>query len=191
MEYTNSDNSFPLSHRESGCAFAISVNLLFAGLLSIFFPRSVLTLDNDKVPLTDGTPNSMISNLGDGGCLGLFAGLNLLAFALVFLLVEETKRRSLEDLDWIFAVPKRTFVRYQVQTYLPWFFRRYLMGKKDDKPSLYEDKIWGKAFKDEQDRKASAIRSEATQVENTDNVYDEAGGPRDLDAQSDVDSLHA
>ncbi|CAK7218787.1 hypothetical protein SCUCBS95973_003602 [Sporothrix curviconia] len=104
----------------------------------------------------------MIASLGNGGALGLFSGLNLLALILVFLLVEETKRRSLEDLDLVFAVPKRTFVRFQVQTYLPWFIRHYFSwvlccwspgqgGAKDKdgrartvdtKPNLYIDTTW-------------------------------------------------
>lgn len=83
------------------------------------------------------------SGLHDGGSLGLFAGLNLLAFILIFLFVEETKRRSLEDLDLVFAVQKRVFVRHQVSKYLPWFFKHYFLGRKIAKPSLYLDLIWG------------------------------------------------
>ncbi len=67
----------------------------------------------------------------------------MIAFILVFLLVEETKRRSLEDLDLVFAVRKREFMGYQVKTYLPWFFRHYILRRREAKPSLYIDKIWG------------------------------------------------
>ncbi|OTA89268.1 hypothetical protein M434DRAFT_79571 [Hypoxylon sp. CO27-5] len=107
----------------AGCAFAIAINLLFAGLIQMFFP-------------------SIYAGLHDGGSLGLFAGLNFLALVLVFLFVEETKRRSLEDLDLIFAVKKRDFVRHQVTKYLPWFFRHYFLGYRKEKPSLYVDLIW-------------------------------------------------
>ncbi|KAI0467515.1 sugar transporter-domain-containing protein [Xylaria cf. heliscus] len=124
VPFTLASESFPLSHREAGCAFAIATNLGFAGLLSIFFP-------------------SIYAGLHDGGTLGLFAGLNLIAFALVFLLVEETKRRSLEDLDGIFTVRKSRFTRYQVMEYLPWFFRRYVLGRQVPRPELYLDLIWG------------------------------------------------
>ncbi|KAI1273948.1 sugar transporter-domain-containing protein [Xylaria sp. FL0933] len=124
IPFTLASESFPLSHREAGCAFAVATNLLFAGLLSIFFP-------------------SLYAGLNDGGTLGLFAGLNLVAFVLVFLLVEETKRRSLEDLNAIFAVRKTRFVRYQVMQYLPWFFRRYLFRRVVPRPELYLDLIWG------------------------------------------------
>ncbi|KAI1208183.1 uncharacterized protein F4807DRAFT_155344 [Annulohypoxylon truncatum] len=124
IPFTLASESFPLSHREAGAAFAIAINLLFGGLIQMFFPR-------------------IHARLNDGGSLGLFAGLNLLAFVLVFLFVEETKRRSLEDLDLIFAVRKRDFVRHQVTRYLPWFFRRYILGRRERKPLLYRDLIWG------------------------------------------------
>ncbi|KAI0453774.1 sugar transporter-domain-containing protein [Xylaria acuta] len=124
VPFTLASESFPLSHREAGCAFAVATNLGFAGLLSIFFP-------------------SIYAGLHDGGTLGLFAGLNLVAFALVFLLVEETKLRSLEDLDGIFDVKKSRFTRYQVVEYLPWFFRRYVLGRQVPRPELYLDLIWG------------------------------------------------
>ncbi|KAK8034652.1 hypothetical protein PG993_009647 [Apiospora rasikravindrae] len=111
--------------RMQGCASAIAVNLLFAGFLTLFFP-------------------SIIYSLQDSGALGLFSGLNLLAFALVFLLVEETKRRSLEDLDLVFAVRKSRFIKHQLTQYLPWWFQYYIRRDKTaEQPSLYLDLIWG------------------------------------------------
>lgn len=124
IPFTIASEAFPLSHREAGAACAIAVNLGFAGLLSIFFP-------------------SINSGLGDAGSLGLFSGLNVVAFLLVFLLLEETKRRSLEDLDYIFAVSKRRFMRFQVVEILPWFLRRHALLKDEPKPSLYRDYVWG------------------------------------------------
>ncbi|TLD10683.1 hypothetical protein PgNI_06495 [Pyricularia grisea] len=134
IPFTLASESFPLSHREIGCAFAIATNLTFAGILSIFFLN-------------------IYSSLGDAGCLALFSGLNLLSLVLVFLLVEETKRRSLEDLDLVFAVPKRVFIKYQVGTFLPWFARRCLRrvagrraaGDDEAPPSLYIDRTWDRA----------------------------------------------
>ncbi|KAI0173450.1 hypothetical protein GGR52DRAFT_571961 [Hypoxylon sp. FL1284] len=126
IPFTLASESFPLSHREAGCAFAIATNLLFAGLIQMFFP-------------------SINAGLRDGGSLGLFAGLDLVALALVFLLVEETKRRSLEDLDLVFAVRKRDFIRHQALRYLPWFLRTHVLRRPGpDKPELYVDLIWQK-----------------------------------------------
>ncbi|KAI1387894.1 uncharacterized protein F4822DRAFT_295310 [Hypoxylon trugodes] len=125
IPFTLASESFPLSHREAGCAFAIAINLLFAGLIQMFFP-------------------SIYAGLKNAGSLGLFAALNFLAFVLVFLFVEETKRRSLEDLSLIFAVRKRDFVMHQITQYIPWFIRYYLLGHHEkEKPSLYVDMIWG------------------------------------------------
>lgn len=50
------------------------------------------------------------------GLLGLFSGLNLVAFSLVFFLVEETRRVSLEDLDEVFKNPKKKFVLGQLES---------------------------------------------------------------------------
>ncbi|KAK6069631.1 hypothetical protein SCUP234_10544 [Seiridium cupressi] len=107
VPFTLAAESFPLTHREAGCAFAISLNLFFAGLLSLLFPR-------------------LLFSLRPAGALGLFAGLSMVAFVLVFLVVEETKQKSLEDLDFVFGVPKRDFMRFQISKYLPWVFRRHL-----------------------------------------------------------------
>ncbi|WYZ34106.1 hypothetical protein EsH8_I_000382 [Colletotrichum jinshuiense] len=154
IPFTYASESFPLSHREAGAAVAIAVNLGFAGLLSVFFPR-------------------INSGLGDGGSLYLFAGFNILALVMVFLLLEETKRRSLEDLDLVFAVSKRKFVRHQVFDYLPWFFNRYVLRKKAEKPGLYIDLIWGSGG-DERPR-----------------VGDSAETGRRYSSESDRDSTHA
>ncbi|CAJ2504792.1 Uu.00g121860.m01.CDS01 [Anthostomella pinea] len=132
IPFTLASESFPLSHREIGCAFAIAVNLLFAGILSISFP-------------------SIYAALKDGGTFGIFSGLNFLAFILVLLLVEETKRRSLEDLDLVFAVRKTVFIKHQVTKYVPWFVGHYLLRRKVDKPSLYEDLVWGTPKKQSKD----------------------------------------
>lgn len=77
------------------------------------------------------------------GALGLFSGLNIVALVMVFLLVEETKRHTLEELDHIFAVSKRKFMRYQLFEYLPWLIQRYILGSSKPRPELYEDLIWG------------------------------------------------
>ncbi|RDA91289.1 hypothetical protein CP533_6322 [Ophiocordyceps camponoti-saundersi (nom. inval.)] len=95
IPFTLASESFPLSHREAGTSCAISTNLFFAGLLSICYP-------------------AMDSALKQGGSLGLFSGLNIVALVLVFLLVEETKQLTLEELDHVFAVSKYRFMRFQV-----------------------------------------------------------------------------
>ncbi|KAI0483537.1 sugar transporter-domain-containing protein [Xylaria cf. heliscus] len=110
---TLASESFPLSHRELGCAFALAVTFGFAGLLTIGFP----TINN---------------NLHPSGSLGLFSGFNFIALILVYLLVEETKELSLEHLSYVLNGSKREFVRHQVAR-VNWFVKRYLMGNRGSK----------------------------------------------------------
>ncbi|KAF3022996.1 hypothetical protein E8E14_010637 [Neopestalotiopsis sp. 37M] len=114
IPFTLAAESFPLSHREIGCAFAIFVNLFFAACLSLFWP-------------------SLIAGISSPGTLGLFSFFNILAWVLVFLFVEETRRISLEDLDYIYAVPKSRFWRFQLFIYAPWVLKGFVLsifGKK-------------------------------------------------------------
>lgn len=123
LEYRCS-TSFPptrgsakLTSHTQGCSVAIAVNLFFAGVLTLLYPE----LD---------------PALKHWGALALFSALNLVAFVLVFLLVEETKGFSLEDLSMVFAVPKYKFVAFQLN-YVRYLYRKYLRGSKEDEPEFY------------------------------------------------------
>ncbi|KAK1671380.1 hypothetical protein BDP55DRAFT_560550 [Colletotrichum godetiae] len=126
IPFTLASESFPLAHREAGCSVAISVNLFFAGILTIVFP-------------------AVNNALKSWGTLALFAGLNLVAFALIFLLVEETKQVSLEELSLIYAVPKKDFARFQLREHLPFLVKRYLTRTWNggDPPNFYTKVIDG------------------------------------------------
>jgi hypothetical protein len=50
---------------------------------------------------------------------------------MIFLFVPETKQRTLEELDYIFAVPTRTHIKYNIGTWLPWFIKSKILRKKD------------------------------------------------------------
>ncbi|KAL1624233.1 hypothetical protein SLS54_004163 [Diplodia seriata] len=69
-------------------------------------------------------------------------GLNVVAFFMIFLFVPETKQRTLEELDYIFAVPVRKFISYQLNTALPWWIKRYVLFQKNAKlePLYHFDK---------------------------------------------------
>ena len=114
VPYPYSAEVFPLSHREVGMAWAVATCLFWAAVLSITFPM-------------------MLARLGVIGSFGLYAGLNVLALILIFLFLPETKQRTLEELDYIFAVPVRVFVKYQVTKTLPFWFRRWVLQRKDAK----------------------------------------------------------
>ncbi|KAL1645638.1 hypothetical protein SLS61_008198 [Didymella pomorum] len=111
VPFTYSAEVFPLSHREVGMSWAVATCLFWASVLSITFPR-------------------MLAALTPVGSFGLYAGFNLIAFCMIFLFVPETKQRTLEELDYIFAIPQRTFMRHQCFTVLPWWINTWILRKK-------------------------------------------------------------
>ncbi|KAB5583687.1 hypothetical protein GE09DRAFT_947106, partial [Coniochaeta sp. 2T2.1] len=111
VPFAYSAEVFPLSHREVGMGWAVATCLFWASVLSITFPK-------------------MLAALGVLGSFCLYAGFNILAFIMIFFLVPETKQRTLEELDYIFAVPTRVFARYQLTKALPWWFKRWVMFDK-------------------------------------------------------------
>jgi sugar porter (SP) family MFS transporter len=126
VPFTYSAEVFPLSHREIGMSWAVATNNFWATVVSITFPRQLRAF-------------------GIQGAFGFYAGLNIIAFLLIFLFLPETKQRTLEELDYVFAVPTRTHAKYQLTKALPWWFRRWvLMRKGAECPELYkfEDDAW-------------------------------------------------
>jgi MFS family permease len=120
VPFTYSAEVFPISHREVGMSWAVATNNFWAAVLSLTFPR-------------------MLIAFGPQGAFGFYAGLNIVALILIFLFLPETKQRSLEELDYVFAVPTRTHARYQVTQVLPWWFKRYVLFKKGAPcPELYK-----------------------------------------------------
>jgi hypothetical protein len=112
VPFTYSAEVFPLSHREVGMDWAVATSLFWAAVLSISFPRILATF----------TPT---------GAFGFYAGLNIAALVMIFFFVPETKQRTLEELDYIFAVPSSTFMNYQLTKALPWWFRRWVLMDKN------------------------------------------------------------
>lgn len=97
---------FPLSHREVGMGFAVATTNFWAAILSLTFP-------------------GVLTALGSRGAFTLYAILNVVAGVLIFLFLPETRMKTLDELDDVFSIPTRTFIKYQVTEYLPWFVRRY------------------------------------------------------------------
>ncbi|KAF5553798.1 myo-inositol transport ITR1 [Fusarium mexicanum] len=121
IPFTLASESFPLKNREAGASVAISINLFFAGLLTILLPRINAVFEM-------------------AGTLGFFAGLNIVAFVLILFFVEETKQLTLEELDTVFNNPKSRFAHYQLTKRLPFLSKRYLLWKKDaERPLAYDE----------------------------------------------------
>lgn len=102
---------FPTIQREQGMAWAVVVNNTFAGVLSLTFPRMVEVM----------TPT---------GAFGFYAGLNLIAWFMIFCFVRETKQLTLEELDQVFSVPTSEYIAYESKVWLPWWIKRYIFRQK-------------------------------------------------------------
>ncbi|TKA83514.1 hypothetical protein B0A55_00496 [Friedmanniomyces simplex] len=143
VPFTLSAEVFPMEHRMVCMSFAVFTNLFGAGVLALFVP-------------------ALTNAIGHVGLLGVFAGLNVLAFILVFFFVRETAGAavgggafgnmisvSLEELNYIFGVPAAKHAIYQWKTVLPWAWQYYILRDKEcpDQPEkLY---TWASAHNQE------------------------------------------
>jgi hypothetical protein len=119
VPFTYSAEVYPLSHRETGMGFAVATCLFWAAVLGTSFP---FILEKFKTV----------------GAFGLYAGFNVIAFVMILLWVPETMQRTLEELDWVFAVPTTKFIKYQLTVAVPWWFKRYVFfNKTATKEPLY------------------------------------------------------
>ena len=111
VPFTYSAEVFPLSHREVGMSWAVATCLFWAAVLSITFPR-------------------LLRAFHPVGAFCFYAALNVTALVMIFFWVPETKQRTLEELDYVFAVPTRTHMKYQLTKALPYWLKRYVMFQK-------------------------------------------------------------
>jgi hypothetical protein len=119
VPFTYSAEVFPLSHREVGMSWAVATNNFWASVLSLTFPR-------------------ILSAFTIQGAFGFYAGLNIVALLMIFSWLPETKQRTLEELDYVFAVPTRYHMKFQWTKVLPWWFRKWFLRKKGEaEPMMY------------------------------------------------------
>lgn len=119
VPFTYSAEVFPLSHREIGMSWAVATNNFWATVVSLTFPRQLRAFSTS-------------------GAFGFYAGMNLVAFVMIFLWLPETKQRSLEELDYVFGVSTKRHMNYQLYEVLPWWFRRYILRRPGQPcPELY------------------------------------------------------
>jgi hypothetical protein len=110
---------FPTIQREQGMAWAVCINNTFAGILGLTFPR-------------------MTTVMTTVGAFGFYAGLNLIAWIMIFCFVRETKQLTLEELDQVFSVPTAQYLKYESTVWLPYFIKRHVLRKKIAKPELID-----------------------------------------------------
>jgi hypothetical protein len=115
---------FPTIQREQGMAWAVCINNTFAGVLGLTFPR-------------------MRTVMTATGAFGFYAGLNLIAWGMIFCFVRETKQLTLEELDQVFSVPTSQYIGYESRVWLPYAFKRHVLRQKIEKPPpLIEKSEW-------------------------------------------------
>jgi sugar porter (SP) family MFS transporter len=112
VPFTYSAEVFPLAHREMGMSWAVATCLFWAAILSIFLPP-------------------MLETMKPVGVFGFYAGLNALAFCLIYLFLPETKQATLEELDGVFSIKHSTFIKYQFTQVTPSWFKRNILFKKN------------------------------------------------------------
>lgn len=112
VPFTYSAEVFPLAQREQGMAWAVATCLFWAAVLSITFPR-------------------MLHAMTPTGAFGFYAGLNVIALILIWFFVPETARYTLEELDAVFSVPHKTFIKHQNTKVLPHWFQTQVLRKKN------------------------------------------------------------
>ncbi|KAJ9627842.1 hypothetical protein H2203_003060 [Taxawa tesnikishii (nom. ined.)] len=112
VPFTYSAEVFPLSHREVGMSWAVATCLFWAAVLSLTWPR-------------------MLAAMTPTGAFGFYAALNITALVMIFLWVPETKQRTLEELDYVFAVPTGKHMKYQISKALPYWFKRHVLRNKN------------------------------------------------------------
>lgn len=81
----------------------------------------------------------MLRALTPPGAFGVYAGFNVLALILIYLFVPETKQLTLEELDKVFSVPTKVFIKYQNTVVVPHHLRR----RKGPAPELVYDEVTG------------------------------------------------
>ncbi|KAM0746491.1 hypothetical protein T439DRAFT_329595 [Meredithblackwellia eburnea MCA 4105] len=112
VPFAYSAEVFPLAQREQGMAWAVATCLFWAAVLSMTFP-------------------SMLRAMHPVGAFCFYAGLNMIAFFLIFCFLPETKQRTLEELDEVFSVPTARFTAYQWKETLPYWIQRYIRKDKN------------------------------------------------------------
>ncbi|KKY36156.1 putative facilitated glucose [Diaporthe ampelina] len=74
------------------------------------------------------------------GAFGFYAGLNLIAWFMIFCFVRETKQLTLEEIDQVFSVPTKDFLSYELTIWLPYFIKRHILRQKIAKPPAIIEK---------------------------------------------------
>lgn len=81
------------------------------------------------------------------GAFGFYAGLNLIAWFMIFAFVRETKQLTLEEIDQVFSVPTKSYLNYEFTHSVPYFIKHTVLRKRIPKPPpLIEKSTFEEAY---------------------------------------------
>ncbi|KAG2115563.1 hypothetical protein BD769DRAFT_1487455 [Suillus cothurnatus] len=118
VPFTYSAEAFPLYIRDIGMSFATATTWFWNFILSITWPSLVLAFKPQ-------------------GAFGWYAAWCCILWVLILLFVRETKGRTLEELDQIFAVPLSTHAAYGLRQ-IPYGFKKFVLFQNPTPEVLYE-----------------------------------------------------
>lgn len=75
------------------------------------------------------------------GAFGFYAGLNLVAWAMIFCFVRETKELTLEELDQVFSIPTRQFLNYEMYVHTPYWIKKNILRRDIPRPPPLLEKL--------------------------------------------------
>ncbi|KAI1093753.1 hypothetical protein F5B19DRAFT_103455 [Rostrohypoxylon terebratum] len=116
VPFTYSAEAYPLYIRPIGMSLATATTWLFNSVISLTWPSLTLAW----------TPQ---------GAFSWYAAWNIAGFFLVLFFVPETKEKTLEELDAVFNVPLRQFMRYGLSQFF-YFFNRYIFFRDVQAPKV-------------------------------------------------------
>lgn len=118
VPFTYSAEVFSLSARPLGMSSATSITWMFNFVISFTFPK-------------------MMNDMGSGGAFCFYGGCNLAGFLYVLFLLPETKEKSLEALDAVFAGTNKDFAGQNFSD-MKRRWSKYVL-RQDVKPTVDED----------------------------------------------------
>ncbi|KAH6688596.1 proton myo-inositol cotransporter [Plectosphaerella plurivora] len=114
VPFTYSAEAYPLYVRPVGMSLATATTWLFNCILALTFPK-------------------LKEAIHGVGAFSLYGGLNLVGFVLTLFFVPETKGFSLEELEGVFSVPMKTFMKYGALQ-VRYFFGHHIFRRDMEKP---------------------------------------------------------
>ncbi|KAG2065877.1 hypothetical protein BDR04DRAFT_1234315 [Suillus decipiens] len=134
VPFTYSAEAFPLYIRDVGMSFATATTWFWNFILSITWPSLILAFKPQ-------------------GAFGWYAAWCCILWVLILLFVRETKGKTLEELDQVFAIPLGTHAMYGLRQ-IPYGFKKFVLFQNPEPEVLYQLESDGEESSTGDDEKA-------------------------------------